>query len=371
MFILGKELIIQEENKDDATGGGGAASPEAPNAEPNNITDDPVDDFEEKFTSRLMEVAREKGLEVQSIDDLFVKPEPIEVVKNPYEKIDPSVKSFLDFHAETQRPYEDYLALQQDISTIPDIELARERVRQDTGQNLTDEEIDRYLEKKLNVDLSDITELDVADKIELAAFAKATREAKIEQQKKYKQPIEPKKPEAEKNAAQEADMVTLENGEKMPKATYDKLVEARQSYVKGITESVDSIAKTVFSVEIDENGVKKQIAFDYDYSATDKQNMLSNADDLEQTISKLFKSEAGMNHAELVESMFWIDKKNRESAISALLQKARAEGAAEVLKNKHNTNFGNISGIPGVKKNPVVPGASSGFGVKIPFNSKN
>jgi len=385
---------------DDANGGGGASAPADTSASADNgntagatsvennenkdlgsegsgqVQDTPpTDDFDTRFQSRFLELAKEKGLEVNSVDDLFKKPEPVEIIKNPYEKVDPKVKAFLDFHTETNRPYEDYLALQKDISAIPDIDLARDRVRQETGNsNLTNAEIDQYLEKKLNIDLSDLNELDVADKIELSSFAKTVRESKIAEQEKYKQPIEATTPASTQQPVLDANMVELENGERMPKEVYDTMVANRQKYVEGVKASVDSIAQSVFKVTIDDKGSEKTVEYSYDYSADDKQNMLSNANDLEATITKLFKDGQTneFNHKDLVEGMAWLDKNNREKYIAAIIHKVRADVTETLLKEKGNVNLSseglpNIPGSSGGKGNQQY-GQKGGFGVKVPFN---
>ena len=384
---------------DDANGGGGASAPVdasvsienmpgtgVPSGETTENTNTsleggvqapatpPADDFDTRFQSRFLEIAKEKGLEVNSVDDLFKKPEPVEVIKNPYEKVDPKVKAFLDYHTETNRPYEDFLALQKDVSTIPDIDLARDRVRQETGNsNLTNAEIDQYLEKKLNIDLSDLNELDVADKIELSSFAKTVRESRIAEQEKYKQPIEPVTPASTQQPVLDANMVELENGERMPKEVYEKMVANRQKYVEGVKASVDSIAQSVFKVTIDDKGSEKTVEYSYDYSADDKQNMLSNANDLEATITKLFKDGQTneFNHKDLVEGMAWLDKNNREKYIAAIIHKVRADVTETLLKEKGNVNFSpeglpNIPGSTSGKGNQY--GQKGGFGVKVPFN---
>lgn len=373
--------MIQEEHKEDTgtSGHGNAPTDTTTNvvdittaSEENQqpaITQTPDEDFDARFNARIFELAKEKGREISAIDELFVTKE-VEVIKeiekNPYENLDPKVKGFLDYHKETNRSYDDYNALQKDISSVPDIELARERVRQETGQKLSNEEVDAYLEKKLNVDLSDLEELDVADRIELSAFAKSTRDSKIAEQEKYKQPIEqtpiPTQPLSK-------DMIQLENGEVMPKEVYEKLVATRQNYIDGITKGAENITQAAFNVKVDDNGSDKTINYGYDYSAEDKQNMLSNASDLEQTLNRVFKTETGeFNHAELAEGMFWLEKNSREKAISAIIHKVRAEVTADLLKEQGNVNFGQRdvrNNIPGNYNSEKGEQRSTGFGVKI------
>lgn len=351
-------------NQNPVEGGAGSAQEAIPPLQDNN-------DFETQFQSKLFELAKSKGREITSVDDLFKAPEKVEVIKNQYENVKPEVKSFLDYHSETGRNYDDYLALQKDISAISDLDLAREKVRLDSGKNLTDEQVDAYIEKKLNIDLSDLDEIDMADQIELSSFTKGAREAKIEEQKKYKTPLR-----EDNNSSQpvlDDTMVELETGERMPKKLYEDLVSSRNKYVESINKSVDSITQSVFNVVVDDNGAEKTVSYGYDYSKDDRQNMLSMADNLEATVDKLFKNEGGeFNHSKLMEGLFWLDEKNREKAIVALAHKIRAEVTLEVLAEKGNVNFGTKTKetIPGTSKGNKAP-ENKGFGVKYNFNPKN
>lgn len=306
------------------------------------------------------------GKEIKSIEDIF---QPKEV--NPYENASEEVKTFLKYHTETGRGFSDYQKLNQDLSTIPDIELARERVKQETGLNhLSNEEIDEYLVDQLGIDLEDMT---ASDKIKLAAYTKSIREAKLQEQEKYKAPLENKN----QIAQEDADMVLLENGQKIKKADYDVLVENRKNYLSALKAKSTTINESVFEVVFDENGIDKKVQFPYQYSAEDKQQMLSYAEDLDVTLKTLFSSEEkGLNHEELMQGVWWADKKNREKAIAALINKAVAENTVAITKTADNIKLGTTTGLPSEGKNNVkkvvpITGNQSGFGIKVPINLQN
>lgn len=329
------------------------------------------DDFEQRFQARVFEMAKSNGREITAMEELFKTPEPQKIEINPYENADPKVKAFLDYHKETNRSYEDYLEVQKDVTAIPDIELARERVRQETGGNFTKEQIDAYLEKKLNIDLSDLDKLEIADQIELTAYAKPTREARIAEQEKYKQPIENKQQQQQQQPLPQ-DMVELENGERMPKATYEALVASRQKYIEGINKGMDSIVSSAFNVVIDDNGSEKTINYGYDYSKEDVQNMASKANDLEATINSYKNEQGEFNHTALMEDLYWMDKTNREKTISAIIHKVRAEVTEELLKEDGNVNLGqgqSRNNIPGARTGNQNAVQQTGFGVKYPFTT--
>jgi len=316
----------------------------------------------------ILSFLREKsGKDFKTINEVF---EPKEV--NPYENIvSDEVKTFLKYHTETGRGFSDYQKLNQDLSTIPDIELARERVKQETGLNhLSNEEIDEYLVDQLGIDLEDMT---ASDKIKLAAYTKTVREAKLQEQEKYKAPLENKN----QIAQEDADMVLLENGQKIKKADYDVMVENRKNYLSALKAKSTTINESVFEVVFDENGIDKKVQFPYQYSAEDKQQMLSYAEDLDVTLKSLFSSEEkGLNHEELMQGVWWADKKNREKAIAALINKAVAENTVAITKTADNVKLGTTTGLPSEGKNNVkkvvpITGNQSGFGIKVPINLQN
>lgn len=346
----------------------------------NTNSDDPADNVniddlsqeeEDLDESRILSFFKnKKGKEISSIDDLLKEPEV--TTANPYEKISEKAKSFLDFHIETGRDFEDYIELQKDITKIPDIDFAREKVRKDIDPNLTDQEIDAYLERKLGIDLSDIDNLDTSDKIELKGFAKSEREQRIAEQEKYKQPLENKTSSQTQQPLSE-DEVELVTGERMKKADYDKLLLNRQNYLNGLKDSADKITESSFSIKVDDNGAEKTLNYNYEFSTEDKQNMVSSAEDLQKLVESKYNSEQGFNHTNLMEDLFWMDKNNREKAISAIIHKALAERTESILAEVGNVKLGANNDLPASKNGQrVVPiTKTDGFGVKFDFNKQN
>lgn len=271
---------------------------------------------------------------IVNYEDLFKQPESTEVIKevNPYEDVfDDYDKSYFKFKKDTGLSRKEFDFVQQDFSKKSSLELAFDKVRRDNGgSTLTKEQISRYLERKLQIDL-DVDEIDSADQIELNAFVKSYKEELIEQQEKYKITENPKK-QTEKVA-----MVTLENGEQMPKEQFEKLKNQRKEYINNLKQDVSSA--TSFNVEIafDNNGDKQIKKFNYEYSDNDRHRMLSNATDVDNFISSKFRTEKGFDYKGLAE---FIDKaENIEKYISLSYNQGRAEMLEEKIANDNNEQF--------------------------------
>lgn len=278
---------------------------------------------------------KSKGLEVESFDDLL-KPK----VVNPYEDVlDDDDKAYLNFKKETGRSRKDFEALNANLDEIPKIDLARERVRKETGLNLTNEQIDEYIADELGVDLEDMR---ASDQIKLAAYTKSILEQKKAEQEKYRTPAENKQqPEAKKENAQNNEYVTLENGAVMLKSQYENLVNTRQQEISKAKEAVNSVTNSDFKITIDDKGTPKEMNFAYEYSEEDKQSMVSIVSDIDGVVANRYGSEKGFDHKRFAEDMQWSDPKFREKAIASLLHKAIASNTEEVLKERGNVNFTN------------------------------
>jgi hypothetical protein len=74
--------------------------------------------------------------------------------------------------------------LNVDYDTVSSLDLARERVRKESGQSFTNEQAD-LLERKLGIDLSDLSDLQDYDNINWLFLNQCVRKKKAEQ---YKQP---------------------------------------------------------------------------------------------------------------------------------------------------------------------------------------
>lgn len=313
------EIIVSEENTEEA------------------ITSDVVDDKKEiEFNNEsvLEYINKDREEKILNYEDLFKQAESKQVIKevNPFEDVfDEYDKSYFKFKKDTGLSRKEFDFVQQDFSKKSSLDLAFDKVRKDNqGTALTKQEITRYLEKKLQIDL-DVDEIDSADEIELNSFVKPYKEQLIAQQEKYKITENPKK-QTEKVA-----MVTLENGEQIPKEQFEQLTNQRKQYINHLKEEVSSA--TSFNVEIafENNGDKQTKKFNYEYSNDDRQRMISNATDVNNFIAGKFRTEKGFDYKGLAE---FIDKaENTEKYISLAYNQGRAEMLEEKIANDNNEQF--------------------------------
>ena len=309
------------------------ASAAAENQAAENVSQEPNRD--EMVASYL----KEKGFEFESIDDLRKPIEKIvEKEVNPYADIlDDEDKAYLTFKKDNPGlGRKEFEALNKDYDAVPSLELARERVRREAGNNsLTNEQIDEYLEGELGISLEDI---DGRGEIKLSSFAKQLRDEKKAEQEKYRKPAENKQPS--ENPQQNGELVQLDNGAVMPKAAYEKMVADHQKNIEEAKEAVKQVKSTSFKLKVDDNGVERELEYTYDYAQEDTDGMSSIISDVQGTIEKTFKTDKGLNHGELAEGMLWgFNKKFREKAISDIASKVRAEAVEEVMKAVGNHNF--------------------------------
>lgn len=278
---------------------------------------------------------KSKGLEVENFDDLL-KPKEVDIYEGVYDEDD---KAYLKFKKETGRSRKDFESLNTNLDEIPKIDLARERVRKETGLTLTNEQVDEYIAEELGIDLED---MGASDQIKLAAYTKSTLEERKAEQEKYRTPIENKQqPEAKNENTQQNEYVTLENGAVMLKSQYDNLVNTRQQEILKAKEAVNSVTNSDFKITIDDKGTPKEMNFAYEYSEEDKQSMVSIVSDIDGVVASRYGSEKGFDHKRFAEDMQWSDPKFREKAIASLLHKAIASNTEEVLKERGNVNFTN------------------------------
>ncbi len=285
--------------------------------------------------TKVLNYFKSKGKEIASIDDLFKEKENVKEV-NPYDDVmDDEDKEYYKFKRDIGGSRKDFEFLKEDISKVSALDLAIQRIKFDTSLSLTKEEAVEYLEEKLGIDLSD-EELSVKTRIELNGYAKPQRERLLAEQEKYRTPLESllKSKEAEK-----VEMVQLDNGTKMPKSEYDAWHQNREKYLKDVTNAVDSVAASDFKMFIDDNGEKREFAFNYEYSKEDKHSMLSDVSDVDAMIQKRYQTKEGLNHKELAKALWWGEPKNQQKVITAAMERARAEAIEETISNANNENF--------------------------------
>lgn len=274
---------------------------------------------------------KEQGFEFDTIEDLKKAPEVREV--NPYEDVlDEDDKAYLNFKKQTGRTRKEYESLSVNLDELPKIDLARERVRKETGlKNLSNEEADEYITDTLGIDLEDMSG---TDQIKLAKFTKDLIEEKKAEQEKFKQPKENKP-----NAQAPNEYVKLPNGSVMLKADVEAMEITRQENIKVATEALNSVTASDFKVTFDDNGTNREESYSYEYSEQDKHSMLSNVSNLEGVMEKEYRSEKGFDHKQFGEDMFWRNKNNREKAIASIVHKAVAKNTEAILKLRGNVNY--------------------------------
>lgn len=279
-------------------------------------------------SSVLNQINAKYGKQFQSFDEVLA--EKVKEV-NPYEAIlDDEDRQYLKFKQETGRTRKEFEYLNTDFNTVDPLVFARERVRKESGLELTNEEADTYIENELGIYLS---EIDSVTKIKLNSYGKPVRDEKISLKETYKTPIAPKQVESSE------EVVQLDNGAVMKKVEYEQMVQNHQKHIENVKVAANSVVEATFKTTFDDNGTAKEISLKYDYSPDDAQRMASYASDPSATAEKLFRTEKGFNYATFNESMLWIDPAFREKAVSSLIQKAIAQNTEEILKRDNNVNF--------------------------------
>ena len=282
--------------------------------------------------------AKSKGKEVTNVDDFF-KENRVEVEKiiekeiNPYEKASEKTKAFLNYHKETGRDYEDYLELNKDYDKVSPLDLAREKLRLEVGKNLSNEQADAYLEKKFNIDLTDLSEIDSSDLIELEIYSKSLLEQKKSDQKKYIKAVEQIPNQENLNS----DMIELEDGSLIKKEKFELQKANREKYLNELKSSVNSVTEDVFTVTIDDNGTPKNFDLTHKLSDADKSSALAKASDLMAYQKSRYESENGLNHSLIIKD---IDRtENFGKYMVSSYEKGYAQAVEELMKLQNNVNF--------------------------------
>ena len=280
---------------------------------------------------------KEKGIEANDIDELLTPKQ-----KNDFEDIiDDEDKLYFKYKKQFGGNRKDFENFTKNLDEVPRIEFARERVRKESGLNLTDEEADNYIASELGI--IDLNDLDVHEKIKLAGFAKPILESKKEEQNNFlnSQDKGENKEQENKNKSNSSDseFVQLDNGSIMRKTDYDNFVKNRELAIEEAKQAVNSVTSSVFNFEIDDNGTKKELSYSYDFSEEDKQRMLSNASNYDAVLNSRYSSEEGFNHAQFAVDFEWANPEFREKAIASILHKAIAENTETILKERGNVNF--------------------------------
>jgi len=283
-------------------------------------------------------INEQRGTSYETLEEILTPKEKIvDREVNPYEDIlDEDDKAYLAYKKETGRSRKDYEKVNSNLDEISKIELARERVRKESGSGFSNEQIDAYLVDTLNIDLEDMS---ASDEIKLASFTKSILEEKRAEQEKYKKPVEKT---TDVNAKTE--YVELENGAIMRKQDYEKLEleqsnfeQTRLANIETAKEVVNSVTAFDFDFQTDENGTVKQEKFTFELPETDKQRLLSNVSDMRSAIDRVFGSDKNVNHIKLQKALYFAE--NEGKLLTSFRNKVEAEVTERVLKQRGNVNF--------------------------------
>jgi len=343
-----EENISQDSNQDtnqsndnQVINNDNASSPDTGNNQSNDDGYHPAVDFDYEdgeFDLKELDedvafqfLKKSRGLEVDKIDDLL---KPREV--NPYEDVlDDDDKAYLNYKKETKRSRADYEKINADLTKIPKIDLARERVRKESGEDYSNDQIDAYLADTLGIDLEDMTS---SDEIKLASFTKAILEEKRVEQEKYKKPAD------KAGEALQGEYVKLDNGAVMLKKDYEKLEleqsnseKSRLARIEIAKEALNSVKVLNFEIEVDDSGTKRKDTYTHELTENDTQSMVSYASDPKSVIDRVFGFGDNFNVEKFAKEMFKIE--NEGKLQTSYYNKIVSKTTEEVLKQRGNVNF--------------------------------
>jgi hypothetical protein len=303
----------------------------------------PEDLSDEKFLEYINKKNKTEFKSLEDYQNSFSKQIEKEVVKevNPWADVmGPEDEAFFKFKKETGRGRKEWEFLNQDISKLSPLDIAREKVRKETGMdNLTNEQLDEHLENELNISLTG--DLETSELIKLNAYVKSYKESLIAQQETYKKPLQEHLERQSKQKAANEPLMMLPDGRTVTKSEYEaEINKSKDTYLQKLTQGLNSVSSSEFKVVFEDTGEKREVEFNYEFSDEDKHSMLSGAKDLDATIEKRFATKDGLDHKALAESFWWGDKANQQKVIQKAMQQARAMLLEELAKRSNNENFG-------------------------------
>lgn len=264
-----------------------------------------------------------------------------EKAKDPYEDIlDDEDRAYLSFKKNnpgTNRS--DYEESKVDYDKLDRKDLLRKSLREKYNITYSDAELDAYIEEKLGIPMdANESEMSVTEYVALQKETEDYINSKKEQQNKWLENTN--KPENKTAEQPQEELVELENGQKMSKKEYDKIVENRNKYIKGNEEALNRVNATSFKIEVDDNGSKRELEYSYEFSKEDKNRILSISSDPVAHFNKTYTTKEGFNHDAINIDQAWSDSQLRSKMIKNMLQTARAEGFEESLKEQGNVKLG-------------------------------
>ncbi|WP_395073883.1 hypothetical protein [Flavobacterium sp.] len=280
-----------------------------------------------------------RNLEYNSLEEFLTPKEKIvDREVNPYEGVlDDDDKAYFNYKKETGRGRKDYEAVNSNLDDIPKIELARERVRKESGSSFSNDQIDAYLADTLNIDLEDMS---ASDEIKLASFTKSTLEDKRAEQEKYKKPVE--KNTTDSNNKNE--YVTLNDNSVMLKSDYEKYELEQSNFERSRLERIEVAKKAVnsvtafdFNFDINDNGTVKQEKFTFELPEQDRQSMVSNVPNMQKVIERVFGSGNNVDDIKLQKALYFAE--NEGKMLTSFRNKVEAEVTERILKQRGNVNF--------------------------------
>lgn len=259
-----------------------------------------------------------KGIEVEKLEDLKL---------STFE--DDEQRAFYEYQQKTGRGKEEFALVQRDLKSINDVDFARELVRKETGLNLSDEEVDEFLNEKLDIFISD--EMSVTERVKLREYIKNDLSELEKLQIEYNTPIEKKD--------SLVDMVSLEDGTLMSKENFDKMQDSRSLFLSENKEAVNGITASKMKVKLDFDGTNEDLELSYEITDTDRKKMLELSNDVQSVFGRYVDSKGGFDYKSYNENFAWVDPEFREKQINAYINQAVAHATEKVLKGRSNASF--------------------------------
>ena len=278
---------------------------------------------------------KSKGFNISSKEEAAAS----QSVSDPYEGMSEETAAFV----KSGMTVDEWSRFNRDLSKLSDEQLAIERVKSETPMDISDEQAKLLVYDSLGllVDGSLPDELTDIQELRLASYAS-----------KYKSDLEKSKADLAaqkshnnqsvqdtKEPVDQVELIELEDGTRLTREKFDALSAQREQYKEQIEAAVEKITASNFSFSFNEDGEKKEFDGSYDFSPEDKHRMLSDARDVSKVIKDRYESELGFNHESFAEDVWWMDKANRQKALSAMLGSARSQAKDEVLSLRNNTSI--------------------------------
>ena len=301
----------------------------------------------EKETETVVDKkAGKKEPKVEAVEEVVIdKPTEtvvenvVETPKSSYDDVlDDEDRAYLAFKKNNKGATRaDYEESKVDYEKFDRKTLLRKSLREKYGITDSDSDLDNYIETELNIPMdASEAEMSLSERVALRKLTDEYINSKKEQQNKW---LEAKIEDKPSQNGQE-EIVTLENGQTMPKKDYELMVENRNNYLKGNQEALNRVNATSFKIEVDDNGEKRELEYSYTFDKEDKHRMLSISSDLVANFNKTYTKKDGIDHDGINIDHAWADRNLREKMLKSYAQSIRAEAFEESLKEQGNITLG-------------------------------